>query len=236
VLGDLLRAQGNESLSNGSLDLDIDVTGKGRSVREIMASLGGSLGVRMGPAVVNDKWVGIALSDVSSLFETASTRRGADVDCVMADFQIQQGVARPDALVVDLGSVALFGTGRVDLGSERIRLSFDRQSLETSASAALPPFEVKGTLAEPEPGVDAAAVAGHFLDLTASLFGRDKKEERSSVPPPSTCPELLASYRKAGHKQADSAADLADKAGILVGDKNRARAEKAYETLKGLFR
>jgi uncharacterized protein involved in outer membrane biogenesis len=240
VLGELLRSQGSEILSEGPLDLDLEVAGAGASVHEIMASLEGSLGLRMGRARVEDEWVGLALSDVSELADAVATRRGGEIGCALASLPIRAGVARPDALVVDLGSVALFGAGQVDLGSERIDLRFDRQSYRRSASRALPPFLVRGTLAEPKPGLDPAATASHVIDLASAILGKDKKDakdgEAGKAPAarPASCAELLASYRAAGAEPA-STSDVASQAADLVGGKTGKKAKKVVEGLKGLL-
>lgn len=233
VLGDLMAAQGSDVLSDGPVDLDVDVSGAGASVRQIMAGLGGSLDLRMGPGTVNDEWAALAVSDVSSLVASASEERGARIGCVLADLRIREGVVRPDGLVVDLGSVALFGDGKIDLRDERIKLRFDRQSYSASAGKVLPPFEVKGTLAEPKPVVDASAAAGHVLDLAASILGKDE-DDAGSAPRPVGCDALLASYREAGKKPAQQA-DVATKAADLIGGKTGKKAKKVVEGLQGLL-
>ena len=243
VIGDVLAAQGSDVLVDGPLDVDLAVKGRGASLHDVMAGLEGSFGMRMGRAVVNDEWAALALSDVSSLADAAvAAGRGAEISCLLAAFDVSQGVARPEGLVVDLGTVALFGDGKVDLGREKIDLRFDRQSYaKKSAGRALPPFEVKGTLAEPKPGVDATAAVGHVVDLTASILGKKKDEDtQSAAPRPGTCEELLAAYEAADVEPRSKADVASDAAELIVGEKKTKKAKKkvqkeAGKLLKGLL-
>lgn len=241
--GRLASSQGSDALTGGSVDVDLQVAGQGASVKDIMGSLGGDLEVKMGNAVVNNEWAGIALSDVESTLRTAATGGGAKVECFLADFAIADGVARPEALVADLGSIALFGEGKVDLKKEKIKLSFDRQSQSVSASGALPPFQVKGTFANPEAGLDAGAVAGRVVDLGATLLG-GKKKDAGTRAKGLGCRELYASYLQAKQERGSTAEVAIDAAlgALTKGDKKKGKddqkaddAKRVIEGFKGLL-
>jgi uncharacterized protein involved in outer membrane biogenesis len=232
-VGRLARSQGSEILSGGPLDLDFDLVGWGASVREIMASLGGTLSLRMGAATLEDEMAGLALSDLKSVLRGEGGAKTARIECVWADFAVEKGIARPDGIVVDLSSIVLFGAGKIDLGRELLDLEFDRQAHSRSASEALPPFSVEGPLSEPSVGIAAAALAGRVLDLGAQLLD-DEREVVDEREKPATCQELLAQYQQ---DQADrgSTSDVTRKAAGDLGDKAGKTGKKVLDKLKGLF-
>lgn len=234
--GQLAKAQGSDVVTGGPVDVDLQVAGRGESVAKIMASLGGDLEVRMGPAVVDNEWAGVALSDVKSTLGKAGAGSGAEVACVLADFGITDGVARPEALVADLGAIALFGEGKVDLGKEKIKLSFDRQAQALSASGVLPPFKLKGTFASPKVGIDAAAAAGRAVDFGAALLS-GKKQGNASSPSGLGCRELYAGYMEAKAKRGSSADVAIDAISRLGGKgKNADDDEKAEKRIRKAFK
>ncbi len=233
-LGKLLASQGNDMLTGGPLDLAVDLTGRGASVRDIMASLNGSLLLEMGTATLAHDTAALVLADASSLLRAEPVSKQAQVSCAYADFAVRDGVARPDGLVVDLSAVALFGEGKVDLREEKLKLKFDRQALSVSVADALPPFTVKGTLAEPKAGVDAAALATRALDLGAGLLDKKKRKESTPKVRPVGCRNLLAEYRKEMQERG-STADVTERAMDALGEKTGKEGKKVLDAMKGLL-
>ena len=233
-LGKLLHAQGNDMLSGGPLDVDVDLTGRGGSVRDIMASLDGSLVLQMGTATLSDDTAALVLADAASLLRVDAAKQ-ARISCAFADVPVSDGIARADGIVVDLASIALFGDGKIDLRDEKLKLKFDRQAVSVSVADALPPFSVKGTFAEPKAGVDAGALATRALDLGATLLeGKKKKKGAPAAARPSGCRELLADYRREIQERGSSA-DVAGRAVDALGEKTGKTGKKVLDSVKGLF-
>jgi hypothetical protein len=233
--GLLAKSQGSEMIEGGPLDADFNLAGRGRSLHAIMASLDGKFSLSMGQALLNDETAGLVLSDLGSVLRGGGGSKGATIECVWADFRIVDGVARPEGLVIHLGSIALFGDGKIDLGRERLDLEFDRQAQQLSASGVLPPFTVKGTLSEPKPGIAAGALAGKLVDLGASLLGSgDESDEGSRRERPSGCRELLALYKKEMAERG-STADVARNAADDLGGKAGKTGKKLIDSFKGMF-
>jgi len=229
--GRLAASAGSEVIEDGPVDLDFDLRGRGASLAAIMASLDGTFEVSMGRAILRDEYAAMALSDLGSIVSQGLSDE-AELDCIYGDFRIAKGVARPEGLVVHLGSIALFGEGKIDLGRERMKLEFDRQAQEVAASGALPPFTLKGPLADPSPGIDTSALLGHVVDLGADLVGSSEKRSHETV---SGCRQLLARYQREQDERG-STADVARKAASDLGDKAGKTGKKIADKLKGWLR
>ena len=179
------------------LDVELDVSGRGRSIREIMAGLNGAVDVEVGSGTIQSVWAGIAMADLDKLLVPGSS--SATVNCIVADFSVDSGIAKPNELVVDTPSLSLFGSGRIDLRNEELGLRFDRHARGLSASGALPPFKIGGTLASPKAARDPLALAGSTLDLGVGIL----MGEPNAVDPqgrdatPASCRSLHESYVRA---------------------------------------
>ena len=218
-LGDLAAAQGSEEVEDGPVDLDLDLAGRGTSVHAIVSSLGGSFAMKMGEAIVQNDYATIALSDLKAL-RSGQPLDQARVACVLGNFDVKKGVAVPKVLVADLRSIALFGSGKVDLGRERMDLEFDRVAQTASVSGVLPPFTLEGPLQDPKAGIAAGALIGKAIDFAT---GRKNKREDAGEPP-SGCAELWAAYQEEQSGKRDSGQQVIEDTGGRVID-----------GLKGLF-
>jgi hypothetical protein len=233
-LGQLLRAQGNEMLAGGPLDLDFHLSGQGGSVRDTMASLSGAFELSMGKAVVNDATAGLLLADLTAL-EKRARGQGADLHCAYAKLVAQDGIVKPDGIVADLGSIALFGDGKIDLRDERLKLRFDRVAHTVAVSDVMPPVVVKGTLASPEAGIDAGALAVKLVGLGTGLLEGEKPKLAARA---GDCRELLARFQEEQRAQGsrkDVARDAATKAADVLGEKTGKEGKKIFDAVKGIL-
>jgi uncharacterized protein involved in outer membrane biogenesis len=222
ILGDLSKNQGNDLLEGGPLDLKFDLRGRGGSIADIAGSLDGTLVLEIGNAQVVNQWAALALGGVQSILAGGANVTSAEINCVLADFAFKNGIARPKALVIDLSSIALFGAGKLDFGRERIKLKFDREAKETSASQVLPPFKIGGTFANPEPMIDAAEFAGRVVDFGADLLAGETQTTGGVWP--KECRAMHELYEKA-ETQPEQPIESVKKAG-----------KDAIKSLKGLFK
>jgi hypothetical protein len=121
--------------------------------------------------------------------------------------------------------MSLFGDGQIDLRDESLELDFDVLASSVSASSALPPFLVRGTLASPTGSIDAAALSRRTLGFGAALITKSDVE-RSDVTAktgPERCRQRLVVYEQV---QADRARSK-EKTGEIAG--------KAAETTKDVL-
>ncbi len=155
----------------GQVNLEFDLTGRGNSVREIMAGLDGQLLLAMGKGQIRSRtlqtWVGgptRILSNVLSLNVRGNTR----VNCALASFRIKRGLATSDGLLLDTDVAAFVGKGTVNLKTEAVDVIIDPKVKRLTLSAAVP-VHIRGTLMRPAYSLDEKAVALRVGGLLGGL-------------------------------------------------------------------
>ena len=164
-LNTLMTQLGNPGMIEAAkAGLHADVKGRGKSVREIMASLDGTLGVVTGKGRIGAKALDALSTDVAQLI-TLSAIGGAqqsvnELNCIAVPFKVEKGIAHTDAILIDTGRVTVRGTGSVDLRAERLDLLLTPNPKDSSlASYVAVPVRVGGTLASPSFTPDKGAIA-----------------------------------------------------------------------------
>lgn len=228
-IGDFVEDEGDTMLTGGPLDMDIDITGVGGSVRKIMASMNGSLALEMGTAKINNKWVQRAFADAKAILKKKGDSEPIDLHCITTEFRITDGIAVPESLVIDTRGISLFGDGNINLRNESMDLEFDRLASSVSASSALPPFKVRGTFSSPTGAVDAKALGKKALGFGAALLTKSDVDRSnvSSATGPERCRQRLVVYEQVQEDRALSKEKTAEVAGGVAG--------KAAETTKGVL-
>ncbi|MGM0424944.1 MAG: AsmA family protein [Thermodesulfobacteriota bacterium] len=169
-LAKMLQELEAEFEMQGLLDADIQVSGTGSSVAEIMAGLDGQAGLVLGQGSVQNKYLSALGGDLrDSLFRllnpTQEKKEQVVINCCITEIKIQEGLARIQALVLDTDLMTVKGQGEVDLGSEELDVSLDPDpkqgklgqltgKLGFSLSELANPFKLGGTLAEPKMVLD----------------------------------------------------------------------------------
>ncbi|MFO8033472.1 MAG: AsmA family protein [Desulfohalobiaceae bacterium] len=169
-LAKMLQELEAEFEMQGLLDADIQVSGTGSSVAEIMAGLDGQAGLVLGQGSVQNKYLSALGGDLrDSLFRllnpTQEKKEQVVINCCITEIKIQEGLARIQALVLDTDLMTVKGQGEVDLSSEELDVSLDPDpkqgklnqltgKLGFSLSELANPFKLGGTLAEPKMVMD----------------------------------------------------------------------------------
>ncbi len=158
--GVLLAQSGQASLIAGRADGNLLASGRGTSVRSIMASLNGNVRVSTENAEIESGALGFLSSDVLSVLPGLSANNVTTLRCGVIDAEIVDGIAKGRAIVFETDALAAIGVGGVDLGNEAINLVIDPRVKNTSlASAAVVPVTIGGTFLDPTWSLDAAALA-----------------------------------------------------------------------------
>ncbi|MGF1610022.1 MAG: AsmA family protein [Kiloniellales bacterium] len=175
--GRLLRTMELDDTVAGTLDVDVDVKGKGGSMRAIASSLNGHSEIVSNEGVITNrllKFVAVGLGDV--LGPLLGGDRDARLNCMISRFDIRGGVATSRALVVDTEQFTISGGGTVDLRTEKLDLNFDTATREPSIASLAVPFMVTGTLKSPSVSPDpvgtalgVAKAAGTVINPVAGL-------------------------------------------------------------------
>ncbi len=157
---------------NGVINADIKATGRGDSVAALMGSLDGEFKVVMRTGRIENKLLRFAGGDLGSnllrlLNPLAGKQDDTRVNCAVADFNVNEGLAKSSALFLDTSYMSVIGKGRVNLKTERINITLNptpKKGLGTSGLGKLTlslgelarPFKLGGTLANPGLAIDTA--------------------------------------------------------------------------------
>jgi len=157
--GQALASQDLKDIANGMVDVNVDVSGRGGSVRALMAGLNGKTRVVTENGRLESGALNIISTDLLNVLDSKDDKK---IRCGVVHFDIKSGMANARAIVIETGGFSVIGTGNVNLKTEEPKLHIDPRAKKANlASVAMVPVDIHGTLAKPDWTVDAAAAAGN---------------------------------------------------------------------------
>ncbi len=154
--------------SIGQINGVFELRGRGNSVRSMLASADGKVGLVVARGEISQlmmEQVGIHLWEMLKLKVTGD--KLIKLRCGVADFTVKQGVMQANALVFDTEVTTLFGTGSINLGQENLDLTLRQKTKNTSPLALRSPIHINGSFARPEVKVDKAQMSARALGAIA---------------------------------------------------------------------
>ena len=172
----LMTQLGNAGMvENAKAGLHANLKGRGKSMREMMASLDGTMGVVSGPGRIGSKWVDAMGADLMKLFALSGGGNVSQLNCIAAPFNVRGGVARTNAILFDTGRMTVRGEGDINLGTERLDLLLTPKPKDAALVSLAVPVRVTGSLASPavapDPASVAKGVAGAVIGSTVNPLG-----------------------------------------------------------------
>ncbi|MEJ2532717.1 MAG: AsmA-like C-terminal region-containing protein [Halioglobus sp.] len=172
----------------GILSLRGGISASGTTGTELLSTLDGSVAIALEDAVIEGAAYDILATDLLEwIYSGAMLEKYTDIDCTMAKFQLDDGVATSDSLFVETGKMLATGTGTFDL----VRKTMDMTITPMSKSRMLQvpsSVRLKGDFGNPRPIISpiTAAADAYTRVLTLvpqmvfKLFGQtpDKKKKR----------------------------------------------------------
>ena len=146
--------------SIGHINGDLNLKGKGNSVGRMLATADGKVGLVVAGGEISKlmmEKMGLHIWEILQL--KLSGDRLVKLRCAVADFDVKQGVMHAGALVLDTEVTTIIGTGSVDLGREKLDLTLNPKTKNTSPLALRSPIYVRGSFANPDVQVDKGRVA-----------------------------------------------------------------------------
>ena len=154
--------------SIGQLNGEFDLRGRGNSVGRMLASSSGNVGLVAANGEISKMMlekVGLHLWELLVLKVTGD--KLVKLRCGVADFSVKNGVMHTDALVLDTEVTTIIGTGSIDLGQEKLDLTINPRTKDTSPVALRSPIYIRGSLAKPAVEIDKRRVAARALGAVA---------------------------------------------------------------------
>ena len=135
----------------GLLHAKLAVNGRGNSPRAIASTLNGRSELEVGEGTISNRLlavIGSGLDEIMNpLFGGQDTTQ---LNCVLSQVDFQDGIAINRAAVIDTNTFSIVGSGRVNLQSENLDLHFDTSSRVPALVSLAIPFNVRGTLKNPQ--------------------------------------------------------------------------------------
>ena len=190
--GEMLKKLEISQDLDGVLDLNINLKGQGNSVAALMAGLNGDVIAILNEVQMPVKYLNLVGADLAtSLLKIvnpfAKKIENAQINCAVCDFNIKDGLAKSDVIMIDDPEKTLLSEGTVNFKTEALDFGIHTQPKEglgtketgkvsLSLGVLTEPFELSGTLANPSLGISperAVKTVGSALmgpGSLASLF------------------------------------------------------------------
>lgn len=174
---------------SSNMTFTVNVNGRGRSMREIAASLNGPVVIALGPGPINTSVLDFLSKDIFSIHRTDQL----SLVCALARFDFARGTGTTRRIVIDTTRATAYGSGWVSLGSETLDITFapTTKGKSLASVAAIVPVRVHGPLMKPSAAPDLSKtpeeVAKSVLgvvelpgEIVTSIFGRSSQSQRAA--------------------------------------------------------
>ena len=154
--------------SIGQINGDFDLTGQGNSVGRMLANSSGKVELVVAGGKISKlmmEKIGLHLWEILEL--KIAGDRLVKLRCAVADFGVKAGVMSTDALIFDTEITTIIGTGSIDLGQEKLDLTLNQKTKNTSLVALRSPITIRGSFAKPDVKVDKGRVAARAFGAIA---------------------------------------------------------------------
>lgn len=155
-------------ISIGQVNGEFDLAGTGNSVAQMLASANGNAGVVVAGGEISKlmmERMGLHLWEMLEINLTGDRR--IKLRCAVADFTLRKGIMHTDALVLDTEVTTIVGTGTLDLKEEKINLTLNQKTKNTSPLALRSPIYIRGSFQKPEVKIDQGRMAARALGALA---------------------------------------------------------------------
>ncbi|MBL6930722.1 MAG: AsmA family protein [Rhodospirillales bacterium] len=159
--GQILVQQGLGDMATGKVDMNVDVSGSGRSVRQLMAGLNGKTRIQIKDGRLESGALNVISTDLLNVFDSKDDKA---IRCAVVQFNITKGMADTHAIVFETGGLSVIGSGSANLADETLKLRVDPRSKKANlATVAMVPVDISGTFAKPDWQIDMAGATGNVV-------------------------------------------------------------------------
>lgn len=144
----------------GQFTGQVDLSGQGNSVADILASSSGNMAMRMGRGEISNillEFLGLDGGEIVKFF--VSGDRTVRLRCAAAAFDVNKGLMTSRTIVLDTSDTVIVGEGQISLANETLNLVLQPSPKDRSIFSFRSPIHVGGTFAAPTGGPQAGALA-----------------------------------------------------------------------------
>ncbi|MGE3623185.1 MAG: AsmA family protein [Bdellovibrionales bacterium] len=154
----LLQMMDMNGFLTGKGDADIALSGTGNSLHDMAASTQGRILVTAQGGKISSSLAGEIASGLTQVLAPGGDGNPV-LNCLAARFDVTQGVAKDNGLLLDSDSSTVAGAGGFNLGAETIELKLMAKPKVVDTKGVTPAVLITGPLTAPKVGVDTAGVA-----------------------------------------------------------------------------
>ncbi|MGA0609350.1 AsmA family protein [Caldimonas sp. KR1-144] len=155
----------------GELVAAINVSGRGRSTAELLASMDGKARLQLRNGTLSHLVTELAGVDIAeSLGVAVKGDEPLPLRCARVDLQIRDGIATPTVAMLDNRDSSVRVDGRIDLRDESLALRATVRPKDVSLLSLRSPLVVSGHLAQPRVGVEGGRLVPRVLAALALGF------------------------------------------------------------------
>jgi AsmA family protein len=153
-------AKGAPGYVSGTLGGSANLTGRGRSVGAVMATLDGKAGLWVRDGSVSHLLTELAGIDLAeSLGVLIKGDERLPLRCAVAQWNLRDGTARPEAALIDTRDTTLLINGELSLAKESLALVVTAQPHDMSLFTLRSPLRIGGSFAAPQVQLDKGRIA-----------------------------------------------------------------------------
>jgi uncharacterized protein involved in outer membrane biogenesis len=148
----------------GTVDGDVQASGRGRSTAEILGTLDGRAHVFLRDGTMSHLATeGAGLDIAQALGVLVRGDRPLALNCARLDLDIAGGIVRPRVAVLDNKDSTIRIDGQLNLRTEALDLRAVARPKDFSPFTLRSPITVKGTLGSPDVGIEGGRIAGRAV-------------------------------------------------------------------------
>lgn len=155
----------------GRADIKIDITSQGNNDAELKANLAGNISLIAGqaefPAATLNFW-GKGL--VNALLPDFDEQAQTTLNCAIADFTVEEGVAQSNALFLDTMQVTLRGDGDYDIAKDDLDIGLKPKPKSVAIGDITTEIKISGQLSDPSIGPSALGLGKKIGGLALGLI------------------------------------------------------------------
>ncbi|MGD9650116.1 MAG: AsmA-like C-terminal region-containing protein, partial [Dongiaceae bacterium] len=158
--GPLAKTYGEKNVSIGLLGGRAKLVGYGKSLRDVLGTSDGAIGIGMEGGQLSRLLLEIIGLD---LYKTAGLiikgDEPAKIRCVVANFEAEKGILHTREFLIDTSVTVIRGKGTVNLKSEKLDMRLEVYPKDASLLSVRSPILITGSLKKPSVMPDPAALA-----------------------------------------------------------------------------
>jgi hypothetical protein len=171
----LLQAYRAPAQASGRLELDADLSGQGADLKALAGSLGGTFGLALANGQVDNALLDRVAGELRRMLLPNAPASGTTaLRCLALRLVVQDGVARPQAMLLDSALANVAGSGEIDLRQERLNLRLLPQ-VRLAGIGISAPVRVTGSFSKPGYRLDQGGAAQAAAGIVAELAARQKE-------------------------------------------------------------